>query len=154
MGMKKKDPTTDIRGLSVRNAAVTNRTCSTPTKTRYKALACAISAHVLRHVDCRTYPAAALWMLLATVTQLRRIIAPPNFSFAVVCSTCSRPGQVQAARVGHCHRHPGHNGKKWQFTSLQWWPLFAVSLNALQLCGACRVSQCLCDIVESFVLAR
>lgn len=55
----------------MRNATVTNRTCSTATKTRYKAFLCPLCTS-------HSYPATVLWMLPATVTQLRSIIAPPT----------------------------------------------------------------------------
>lgn len=133
----------------MRNAAVTNRTCSTPTKTRYKAL------HLQAPPSPRSRPHSATstvvliqlqlcecsWQLLRNCGVLSRHLTSHLQSFVVLAA-----GQVQAARVGHYQRHPGHSGKKWQFTSLQWWSLFALSLTAQQLyvCACECVLVCVC----------
>lgn len=75
-------------------------------------------------------------MLLATVTQLRRIIAPPNSSFAVVCSpqpcppAAPRPLSVCPVCLPACQLLPGKCSKKCQFTlHFSVGRLFAGSLN-------------------------
>lgn len=87
-------------------------------------------------------------MLLATVTQLRRIIAPPNSSFAVVCSpqpcppAAPRPLSVCPVCLPACL--PASSGQVQQevpiHSPLQRWPPFCRLLKrslSLCLCSAC-----------------
>lgn len=100
-------------------------------------------------------------MLLATVTQLRRIIAPPNSSFAVVCSpqpcppAAPRPLSVCPVCLPACL--PASSGQVQQevpiHSPLQRWPPFCRLLKrslSLCLCSACILLSSVSTV--SFVL--